>query len=154
MKRELQIATLPVVALRGLVIFPKMMLHFDIGRKKSAAALNAAMEGEREIFLVAQKDLQEDDPNQADLYTCGVVASVRQVLRLPGTDNIRIVVEGRYRAGLIELTQDEPFLCGIVREKRTVRARAADDLYQTALVRHIKDLFGDYAEVAPKVAPI
>lgn len=62
MKRELQIATLPVVALRGLVIFPKMMLHFDIGRKKSAAALNAAMEGEREIFLVAQKDLQEDDP--------------------------------------------------------------------------------------------
>ena len=89
MKRELQIATLPVVALRGLVIFPKMMLHFDIGRKKSAAALNAAMEGEREIFLVAQKDLQEDDPNQADLYTCGVVASVRQVLRLPGTDNIR-----------------------------------------------------------------
>ena len=153
MKRELQIATLPVVALRGLVIFPKMMLHFDIGRKKSAAALNAAMEGEREIFLVAQKDLQEDDPTQADLYTCGVVASVRQVLRLPGTDNIRIVVEGRYRAGLIELTQDEPFLCGIVREKRTVRARAADDLYQTALVRHIKDLFGDYAEVAPKVAP-
>ena len=153
MKRELQIATLPVVALRGLVIFPKMMLHFDIGRKKSAAALNAAMEGEREIFLVAQKDLQEDDPKQSDLYACGVVASVRQVLRLPGTDNIRVVVEGRYRAGLIELTQDDPFLCGIVREKRTVRARAADDLYQTALVRHIKDLFGDYAEVAPKVAP-
>ena len=75
MKRELQIATLPVVALRGLVIFPKMMLHFDIGRKKSAAALNAAMEGEREIFLVAQKDLQEDDPKQSDLYACGVVAA-------------------------------------------------------------------------------
>ena len=92
------------------------MLHFDIGRKKSAAALNAAMEGEREIFLVAQKDLQEDDPKQSDLYACGVVASVRQVLRLPGTDNIRVVVEGRYRAGLIELTQDDPFLCGIVRE--------------------------------------
>lgn len=153
MKRELQIATLPVVALRGLVIFPKMMLHFDIGRKKSIAALNAAMEGDRELFLVAQKELQVDDPKQEDLYACGVVASVRQVLRLPGTDNIRVVVEGRYRAGLIELTQDEPYLCGIVREKRTIRARAADDLYQTALVRHIKDLFGDYAEVAPKVAP-
>ncbi len=153
MKRELQIATLPVVALRGLVIFPKMMLHFDIGRKKSIAALNAAMEGDRELFLVAQKELQVDDPKQEDLYACGVVASVRQVLRLPGTDNIRVVVEGRYRAGLIEMTQDEPYLCGIVREKRTIRARAADDLYQTALVRHIKDLFGDYAEVAPKVAP-
>lgn len=153
MKRELQIATLPVVALRGLVIFPKMMLHFDIGRKKSIAALNAAMEGNRELFLVAQKELQVDDPKQEDLYACGVVASVRQVLRLPGTDNIRVVVEGRYRAGLIEMTQDEPYLCGIVREKRTIRARAADDLYQTALVRHIKDLFGDYAEVAPKVAP-
>ena len=153
MKRELQIATLPVVALRGLVIFPKMMMHFDIGRKKSIAALNAAMEGDRELFLVAQKELQVDDPKQEDLYACGVVASVRQVLRLPGTDNIRVVVEGRYRAGLIEMTQDEPYLCGIVREKRTIRARAADDLYQTALVRHIKDLFGDYAEVAPKVAP-
>ncbi len=153
MKRELQIATLPVVALRGLVIFPKMMLHFDIGRKKSTAALNAAMEGDREIFLVAQKDLQVDDPKREDLYACGVVASVRQVLRLPGTDNIRVVVEGRYRAGLVELTQDAPFLCGIVQEKRSIRARAADDLYQTALVRHIKDLFGDYAEVAPKVAP-
>ncbi len=153
MKRELQIATLPVVALRGLVIFPKMMLHFDIGRKKSIAALNAAMEGDRELFLVAQKELQVDDPKQEDLYACGVVASVRQVLRLPGTDNIRVVVEGSYRAGLIEMTQDEPYLCGIVREKRTIRARAADDLYQTALVRHIKDLFGDYAEVAPKVAP-
>lgn len=153
MKRELQIATLPIVALRGLVIFPKMVLHFDIGRKKSAAALNAAMEGDREIFLVAQKDLQADDPKQEDLYACGVVASVRQVLRLPGTENIRIVVEGGYRANLIELTQDSPYLCGVVRERRTVRARAADDLYQTALVRHIKDLFGDYAEVAPKVAP-
>lgn len=153
MKRELQIATLPVVALRGLVIFPKMVLHFDIGRKKSAAALNAAMEGDREIFLVAQKDLQVDDPKQADLYACGVVASVRQVLRLPGTENIRVVVEGSYRASLIELTQEKPYLCGIVRERRTARSRAADDLYQTALMRHIKDLFGDYAEVAPKVAP-
>ncbi len=153
MKRELQIATLPVVALRGLVIFPKMMLHFDIGRKKSAAALNAAMEGNREIFLVAQKELQVDDPKQTDLYSCGVVASVRQVLRLPGTDNIRIVVEGRYRAGLVEMVQEEPYLSGVVMEKRTIRARAADDLYQTALIRHIKDLFGDYAEVASKASP-
>lgn len=153
MKHELQITALPIVALRGLVIFPKMVLHFDVGRKKSVAALNAAMEGDREIFLVAQKDLQADDPKQGDLYACGVVASVRQVLRLPGTENIRVVAEGSYRAGLIELTQEKPYLCGIVREKRTVRARAADDLYRTALIRHIKDLFGDYAEVAPKAAP-
>ena len=87
MKKEIRTvrATLPVMALRGLVLFPGMMLHFDVGRKKSILALNEAMGNNQMIFLVAQRDIRDDDPTPEQLYRVGVVAQVRQILRQPST---------------------------------------------------------------------
>ena len=81
----IQNQTLPVIALRGLVLFPKMVLHFDIGREKSIAALNQALEEGRKIFLTAQSDIQEDDPHDEGLYRVGVIAEIKQVIRVQGT---------------------------------------------------------------------
>jgi ATP-dependent Lon protease len=91
--RVARLANLPLLALRGLVVFPNMLLHFDIGRKKSLLALNDAMSEDQTIFLVTQKDIREDAPKIDTLYSVGVVAKIRQVLRLPG-DNVRVLVEG------------------------------------------------------------
>ena len=104
---------LPFLALRGLNVFPNMTIHFDVGRKKSIRAVEEAMRGNQEIFLVTQKDIQVDDPKQDELYTIGTVSVVKQVLRLPG-DTIRILVEGKYRATLTECIQMEPYLFGRV----------------------------------------
>ena len=81
---------LPVLALRGLVVFPDCVTHFDVGRKKSVRAVEEAMRADQMIFLVAQRDLEDDDPKKADLYEVGTVAVIKQILRLPG-DNVRIL---------------------------------------------------------------
>ena len=93
---------MPVLALRGLVIFPEMMLQFDVGRKKSVAALKAAMEQKQLIFLVAQKDLSVDDPGEDDLFRVGVVTRIKQVLQ-HSEDGVRIYVEGLNRAYMTRL---------------------------------------------------
>ncbi len=92
-KRVARVAELPLLALRGLVVFPGMLLHFDVGRKKSILALNEAMSGDQTIFLVSQTDIAVDDPRPEHLYDVGVVAKVRQVLKMPG-DTLRVMVEG------------------------------------------------------------
>jgi ATP-dependent Lon protease len=107
-KRLVRPASLPLLPLRGLVIFPGVVLHFDVGRKKSVAALNEAMGMDQTIFLVAQKAIDDDDPALDALHEVGVVATVRQVLRLPG-NNIRVVVEGLYRASVTEVLHTETF---------------------------------------------
>ena len=104
---------LPILALRGLNVFPNMTVHFDVGRKKSIRAVEEAMRGSQEIFLITQKDIQVDDPSVKDLYNIGTVSVVKQVLRLPG-DTIRVLVEGKYRASLSECIQTEPYLFGRV----------------------------------------
>ena len=95
-KRVARVAELPLLALRGLVVFPGMLLHFDVGRKKSILALNEAMSGDQTIFLVSQTDIAVDDPRPEHLYDVGVVAKVRQVLKMPG-DTLPVMVEGVYR---------------------------------------------------------
>ena len=102
-------SVLPVLALRGLCVFPNMLTHFDVGRKKSASAVEEAMREDQRIFLVAQKDAQKDDPARSDLYEVGTVAVIRQVLRLPGS-NMRILVEGVTRARLLDVVHTEPYL--------------------------------------------
>ncbi len=102
-------SVLPVLALRGLCVFPNMLTHFDVGRKKSARAVEEAMREDQRIFLVAQKDAQKDDPARSDLYEVGTVAVIRQVLRLPGS-NMRILVEGVTRARLLDVVHTEPYL--------------------------------------------
>lgn len=83
---------MPVLALRGLVMFPNMVMHFDVGRKKSIEALNKAMQEDQRIFLVAQRDIRDDDPSFEQLYKVGVVAEIRQILKMP-SDTLKVVVE-------------------------------------------------------------
>ena len=91
--------TLPAVSMRGIVMFPSMLLHFDVGREKSVLAIKKAMEGDRQIFLVAQRDYTVEDPKQEDLYKVGVVAKIVQLLNSE-KDSIRIMVEGRDEAAI------------------------------------------------------
>ncbi len=154
MLKSEEIRILPVVALRGLVIFPEMFIHFDIGREKSANAVQEAMKGDRKIFLAAQKDISVEDPEVGDLYRIGVIATVKQILRIPGTSNIRVSVEGITRARLIEgYPSNGKFLKASVFSisERTIGEDEA--VYAKALVRHARDEFADYSECTPKMPP-
>ena len=102
---ENKIARLPLLALRGLVQFPGMMLTFDVGRKKSVKAITAAMEANQRIFLVAQKDMSVDDPKADDLYRMGCVSRVRQVLKMPD-GGVKVLVKGLHRAAHKSFTDD------------------------------------------------
>ena len=103
------VLNMPLLALRGIVVFPKTVIHFDVIRKKSIDALNAAMATNRNIFLLTQKNISAEDPTAEDLYKIGCVAKVKQVLRLSG-DAVRVLVEGCYRAECLDITPSEPLL--------------------------------------------
>ncbi|MEF9863753.1 MAG: LON peptidase substrate-binding domain-containing protein, partial [Christensenellaceae bacterium] len=94
---------MPMVALRGLVIFPYMVLHFDVGRELSVAAVEECVTQGQEIFLAAQKDLKIEVPNAEDINHIGTIATVKQVLKLPG-ETLRVLVEGEKRARFIGYT--------------------------------------------------
>ncbi len=150
MMEEKQFVTLPMLVLRGLVCFPETVMHFDVGRLKSVAALNAAMKKDQTVFLVAQKDVTEEDPSPNGLYRMGVVAKVKQILKLPH-DNFRIVVEGEYRATIAEIVQEEPHYIAVVEER--FDRPVTNFLLASALVRQCRDVFEEYAELVPKIAP-
>ena len=114
-KKRTQPVSLPMLPLRGLMVFPHMVLHFDVGRKKSIAALERAMMEDQRIFLVAQRDIDVDDPGIDDIYHVGTIAAIKQVIKLPG-DNIRLLVEGKSRAILRAVTQEEPHFEGALDE--------------------------------------
>ena len=103
------IQTLPAIALRGLTVFPNVLIHFDVGRAASIKAMEAAMAAGEPVFLVGQKDMTVERPERDDLYTVGTLSNVRQILRMPG-DNVRVMVEGISRARLRDVTQREPYL--------------------------------------------
>lgn len=150
-KRTARQAVLPLLALRGLVIFPQMVLHFDVGRRKSIQALNESMNSEQLIFLVTQRDIRDDEPSADNLYTVGVVARVRQVLRLSG-DNVRVLVEGLYRAKLCSIEQSEPHYLAAVKEYP--ERRIGGELRVQALLRECRAAFEQYASLAQqKVSP-
>lgn len=148
---------MPMVALRGLVAFPGSFIHFEVGRPQSIEAVNAAMQGNRKLFLVAQKDLSVEEPDVEDLYSIGVVATVKQVLRIPGRgENVRVAVEGITRARLDSLlpdkqfrTSETKFLSAVVTRIKEKGVRAEAKEYAEALVRHTKDVFDEYASICP-----
>ncbi len=142
---------MPTVALRGLVVFPGMALNFDVGRQRSIDAIKAAMADEREIFLVAQKDIRDDEPKFEELFKMGTVAKINHILRLPNSDTVRISVEGLYRASLVDMLQAEPYLIADVKARRSTPIKAEDKDYEIALIRQTKDYFEDYADVAPQM---
>ena len=110
-----RIMTLPTLALRGVSVFPGTVLHFEVERPMSIAALNAAIGTDRMIFLVAQRDMAVDAPGQKDLYEVGTVCRIGQILRTPGGGNVKCIVDGLYRGRLLRLTAETPCLWANVR---------------------------------------
>ena len=143
--------SMPMVALRGLVVFPEMTLHFDVGRPKSVKAIRSAMEKKTNIFLATQMDLECDDPRYDDVYRSGVVCEVKQVMKLPGTDTLRVVVYGLYRAELLHINSANPFLSAIVRRIETEKVSPENAKYEEALVRNLVGIFEEYAYFVPKL---
>ena len=142
---------LPALALRGLVCFPGVMLHFDVGRKKSIKALNTALERGQKIFLVSQKNLYDENPAQKDLYNIGCVARICQVLRMKD-DSVKVLVEGLYRAQMVELDDSGSFMTATVKkcEIPLTRHRA---VYLETLARKIRAEFESYVSKGIKIAP-
>ena len=141
---------LPTIALRGLVVFPNNLVHFEVGREKSIAAVEWAMANNSNVFLVAQKSMDTTEPQQADLFSYGVVAEVKQVLRVSG-DLVKVLVEGKYRAKLSALDASGDFLLSAVRPA-PVRTGKADDAVETeALLRALKAGFDEYLGMNPRL---
>lgn len=141
---------LPVVTLRGLVVFPGMNLHFDVGRKKSIAALRAAMDSNQKVLLVAQRDSGVDDPKAGDMYDTGVICALKQMIRIPNTANFRVIVEGKQRANIVSIYQEKPYL-------KAIADVLTDSLYEpvprdSAYARTLKNEFEVYASMVSKIS--
>jgi len=150
LKRKDDIKRLPLLPLRGLSIFPYMVLHFDVGRDKSIRALEEAMINDQLIFLVTQKDAHTDLPTTKDFYEVGTVSKIKQLLKLPG-DTIRVLVEGINRAEIKEIISEEAYFLVDVLEHQEVQT--VGDLELEALRRSVLGDFDEYIKANPKVAP-
>ncbi|MDD6727729.1 MAG: endopeptidase La [Eubacteriales bacterium] len=142
---------LPVIPLRGLVVFPDMVLHFDVGRKKSVMALKNAMEKDQKVFLVCQKDASVDDPKLDDLFEIGVVCQVKQMLRIPNSDNLRVVVEGVDRGRLVRIEQSRQFILSSV-EMIFAPEKSFPTDEERAYQRALKNEFEAYASLMHKIS--
>ena len=142
---------MPAVALRGLVCLPDMILHFDVSRKKSIAALEAAMVKDQMVFLVAQKDPDEEDPKQEDLYTAGAMAKVKQIVKMP-ENMVRVVAEGKFRAELDEMISVSPYLLTDViihdREEKVENENEAE-----AMRRVLEEIVQKFIDAGAKFGP-
>ena len=142
MNREIK--SLPMVALRGMTIMPEMVVHFDVSREKSIAAIQEAMAGDQKIFLVAQRSIETDDPTQEDVYEVGTVGTIKQIMKLP-KHIVRVLVSGETRGILKQLQQDTPYLQAEVEGIDESDLVIQDDLNGEAMARSLKDTFLDYA---------
>ncbi|MSS07734.1 endopeptidase La [Clostridium sp. WB02_MRS01] len=142
--------TMPVIALRGMTVLPKMMLHFDISRTKSIAAVEKAMVGDQKVCLVTQKNSEETDPGIEDLYQVGTVALIKQLVKLPN-NVIRVMVEGMERVELLTLDSEEPMLIGEV-EKTLEADDSIDYIAREAMIQIIKEKLEEYGKENPKIA--
>jgi len=139
-----EIKSLPMVALRGMTIMPEMVVHFDVSREKSIAAIQEAMAGDQKIFLVAQRSIETDDPIQEDVYEVGTVGTIKQIMKLP-KHIVRVLVSGETRGILKQLQQDTPYLRAEVEVIDESDLVIQDDLNGEAMARSLKDTFLDYA---------
>ena len=135
---------LPCIPLRGLLVYPRTIMHFDIGREKSIKALEYAMKNGKELFLVAQRDENILIPTEDDFYKVGTVVKIKQMLKIQG-DSIRVLVDGQYRACLKELVSEEPFLMAGVEEAEIIPADGEDSEVQ-AFMRAALDNFSTYLD--------
>ncbi len=138
---------MPLLPLRGLIVFPSMVLHLDVGRDKSIASLEQAMLADQYIFLASQKKMNSDDPNPADIYNVGTVAKIKQITKLPnGTQ--RVLVEGFYRAGIVRYLEEEENFIVEVEEKEDIVGNAFET---EALMRTLLEQFQQYIKVSRKL---
>lgn len=149
---NLQPVIMPVLALRGLTVFPQLMLHFDVGRTSSIRALEEAMEENWEIFLVTQRDLTVENPTQSDLYAIGTIAHVKQILRLP-ENGVRVMVEGKSRGRLLELAASEPYITAQVEYLAETVSLKGNSSRTEAVIRQIYSQMERYTELSDRVTP-
>lgn len=142
--------TVPAIPLRGLVVYPGMTLHFDVGRKKSIKALNTAMENDQLIFLVAQTDPSIDDPTGDDVFGVGVVCEVRQMMKIPNSTNYRVIVKGIQRATLIDMFLDNGYFSATIENAHIIKADYNEQ--NDAYVRLLKKEYEEYALMFKKIS--
>ena len=145
MTETLYAGKMPILALRGLAVFPDQTIHFDVGRPKSVRALEAAMKQDQTLLLIPQKDILVDDPKLVDLYSIGTVAKVKQVLKTQG-ENLRVLVTGICRSKIAELSQSEPYLSGII--EAVPSPETGDSVRSHALRREANALYGLYVQMS------
>lgn len=141
---------MPVLALRGITVFPNLLLHFDVGRTPSIRALEEAMSGGRDIFLVTQRDLSVEAPGHEDLYSVGTIASVKQILRLP-ENNVRVMVEGKRRGRLLNLLTTDPYLKAEIEPIYSESMAGKNSPRTEALIRQVYTLMEHYTELSDRV---
>ncbi|MGN0452750.1 MAG: endopeptidase La [Ruminococcus sp.] len=146
--KDTLITNIPVLPLRGLVVFPKTIIHLDVGRKKSINAINHAMNNNQLIFASAQFDASQSEVKVNDLYQMGVVARIVQVVRQPD-NSLRVVLEGLFRAEIKYVVENRLYLSADV--ERIFETGELDSLKESALVRALKSVFEQYMELNPKI---
>ncbi|PPK79235.1 ATP-dependent Lon protease [Lacrimispora xylanisolvens] len=142
--------TMPVIALRGMTVLPKMMLHFDISREKSIAAVEKAMVGDQKVCLVTQRNPEETDPGIEDLYQVGTVALIKQLVKLPN-NVVRVMVEGLERTELLTLESEEPLLVGEIEELQ-VPLDILDPVTIQAMAEIVKEKLEAYGKENQRIA--
>ncbi|NLJ67497.1 MAG: endopeptidase La [Clostridiales bacterium] len=149
-KDNIRTRQIPLLPLRGLTVFPYMVLHFDVGRQKSIAALEDAMVNDQDIFLVTQKEPEVEEPDKESLFTVGTVSKIKQLLKLPG-DTIRVLVEGIKRGRIIEFLENDKFFEVLI-EEETEQGKS-DPVEEEALMRTVMDSFEEFVKLSNKISP-
>ena len=149
MRTKVEEITIPALALRGVVVFPKMNIQFEVSRKKSVEALKKVLKTDRKIFLVPQKDDNVKNPVKSDLYRYGVVAEVRQCVEIEEHKVTRLLVEGLYRAKLMDLVEEEPYLVAKIKPSYEPKSINKNDVELKAVMRSLKSVFEKYSFLIP-----
>ncbi|MEF9941672.1 MAG: endopeptidase La [Lachnospiraceae bacterium] len=146
-----QTKSMPVIALRGMTVLPDMVIHFDVSRERSIQAIEATMEENQEIFLVAQRKIDVESPVQEDLYEVGTIAIVKQVIKLP-KQIIRVLVAGQTRATLDAVVYETPYMRGDVTVLEDTALYIEGDINIEAMVRGLQEVFLQYVQKNPKIS--
>ena len=151
MDRELEQEEIiiPAVTLRGLTIFPDMIIHFDLSKEKSALAIEAAMMGDQRLFVVTQKDVQDEEPDLEQVYPIGTIVMVKQVTKLQGS-MVRVLIEGMTRARITAFSEEKEFLTAQVIPVEEDREEL-DEIEREAMLRTLKEEFARYTACFPKI---
>lgn len=141
-----------VLALRGIVLFPKTVLHFDVSRSRSIDALKAALKKNKEIFVVTQKNIEDKNPDVHALNAVGVMATIRQLVRVPGSNVMRVAVEGFSRARIADVVSEEKFLLCNIEVISPLVDNGYSGKYELAVIREAKTAFAEYADYQNKLS--